>query len=178
MSIELYENAAKKFKPDKIKILFIAESPPFKKEGEEPRYFYFENVKGKDFLFRSIMEVLFPKDYEDFKINGNKILLLNKFKESGFFLIDACDYPINQHNDRDSFINNDFHKLIHKIKTLIDEDTKILLIKKNIFELLFVKLKSRGFNVINNDHLDFPSCGNQLKFKEKLKQLLTCQTKL
>jgi hypothetical protein len=67
MSIELYEKAAKRFKPDKIKILFIAESPPFKKEGEEPRYFYFENVKGNDFLFRSIMEVLFPEEYEHFK---------------------------------------------------------------------------------------------------------------
>ena len=178
MSIELYEKAAKKFKPDKIKILFIAESPPFKKEGEEPRYFYFENVKGKDFLFRSIMEVLFPDEYENFKINSNKILLLNKFKEIGFFLIDACDYPINQHNNRNSFINNDFSKLIQKIETLIDKGTKIILIKKNIFELLFDRLKSRGFQVINIEHLDFPSCGNQLKFKEKLKWLLMCQTKL
>ena len=178
MSIELYEKAANKFKPYKIKILFIAESPPFKKDGEKLRYFYFENVKGKDFLFRSIMGVLFPNEYEHFKIEGNKILLLNKFKECGFFLIDACDYPINQHKDRDYFINNDFPKLIKKIETLIDEDTKIILIKKNIFDLLFNRLKSKGFNVINVEHLDFPSCGNQLKFKEKLKRLLTCQTKL
>ena len=86
------------------------------------------------------MEVLFPDEYEHFKIDGNKILLLNKFKESGFFLIDACDYPINHHKDRNSFINNDFLKLIQKIETLIDKDTKIILIKKNIFELLFDRL--------------------------------------
>ena len=173
----MYEKAANKYKPDKIKILFIAESPPFKKEGEALRYFYFEKVRGKDFLFRSIMEVVFPEDYIDFKVNKNKILLLNEFRESGFFLIDACDYPINQHKDRDNFINNDFPKLVQKIKTLID-DTKIILIKKNIFELLSGRLKSQGFNVINAEHLDFPSCGNQLKFKNKLKRLLTCQTKL
>ncbi|MFC1700537.1 hypothetical protein ACFLZ0_00075 [Patescibacteria group bacterium] len=178
MSIEIYEKAAKKFKPNKIKILFIAESPPFKKEGEELRYFYFENSRGKDFLFGSIMEVLFPNEYDIFKTNKDKILLLDKFKENGFFLIDACDYPINQHKDRDLFINNDFPKLIQKIKTLIDNDTKIILIKKNIFELLFDKLKSHGFNVINDEHLDFPSCGNQLKFKNKLNNLLACQTKL
>ena len=76
------------------------------------------------------MEVSFPDEYEHFKIDGNKILLLNNFKENGFFLIDACDYPINQHNDRDSFINNNFHKLTQKIENLIDDDTKIILIKK------------------------------------------------
>lgn len=108
MSIKMYEKAANKYKPDKIKILFIAESPPFKKEGEVLRYFYFEKNRGKDFLFRSIMEVVFPEDYANFKVNKNKILLLNKFRESGFFLIDACDRPINQHKDRDNFINNDF----------------------------------------------------------------------
>jgi len=176
MSVELYEKASKKYKPDKIKYLFIAESPPVKKDDEELRYFYFEKFKGKDFLFNSIMEVVLPDHYIDYKTHNNKALLLNKFKENGYFLIDACEYPINQYKNRDSFILSDFPTLLQKIKTIGDDDTKIILIKKNIFDLLYTRLKEHGFNVINTEHLDFPSCGNQLKFKDKLKKLLISQT--
>ena len=183
MSVEMYEKAAEKYKPDKIKTLFIAESPPFAEEGKEPRYFYFEDVKGRDYLFRSIMEVLFPEEYKDFKksdkrANKKKVPLLKKFKDAGFFLIDACDEPVNQHRNRDFFIGKNFQRLVKKIKGLIHKDAKIILIKKNIFDLLFKELKERGFNVINTKHLDFPSSGNQKKFKEKLKRLLALQRKL
>ena len=174
MSLELYKTAAQKYNPDKIKILFIAESPPFKEEGEALRYFYFENLTKRDSLFRNIMQVLFPEEYDDFKKSKDKVPLLNKFKENGFFLIDACDYPINQYKNRtrDDLINKDFPKLLQKIKTVIDDDTKTILIKKNIFDLLFYRLKSEGINAINTEHLDFPSSGNQKKFKTKLCKLL------
>ena len=174
MSLELYKTAAQKYKPDKIKILFIAESPPNKKEGEELRYFYFENVKNRDSLFRNMMQVLFPEEYDDFKRSKDKTPLLNKFKENGFFLIDACESPINQHKNRmrDDLINKDFPKLLQKIKTVIDDDTKTILIKKNVFDLLFYRLKSEGINVINTEYLEFPSSGHQLKFKTKLTNLL------
>ena len=169
MSIELYEQASKKYKPKEIKILFIAESPPYAKKGEELRYFYFENTKG-DFLFRSIIEVLFPEEYQKHTYDKTKFLKL--FKENGFFLIDACEYPINQNSARDKFIKDDFDKLVNKIRNLVNLKTKIILIKKNIYELLFDRLNQQGFNVINKEHLDFPSHGHQPKFKEKLKKLL------
>ena len=174
MSLELYKTAAQKYKPNRIKTLFIAESPPFKEEGDELRYFYFENVTKRDSLFRNIMQVLFPEEYEDFKKSKDKVPLLNKFKENGFFLIDACDYPINQYVNRirNNRIETDFPKLLQKIKTVIDDDTKIILIKKNIYKLLFDKLDSEGINVINTEYLEFPSSGHQLEFKTKLTNLL------
>jgi hypothetical protein len=175
MSTERFQEAAEKYHPAKIRFLFIAESPPHVKEGVEPRYFYFEEYRGKDFLFRAIAEVLYPDEFDEFKKSGDKKALLGKLSENGFFLIDACDYPINQHKDRDRFVNKDFPNLTEKIRRLVDGETKIILIKKNIYDLLFDRLRSEGFNVINSEHLDFPSCGNQLKFKEKLKRLLAGQ---
>jgi hypothetical protein len=172
MKTDLYKEAAEKYRPNKIKILFIAESPPSIKEDEEPRYFYFEKTQCYDFLFRCIMEVLFPSEYRLFRKNNNKKRLLNKFKEIGFFLIDACEYPIDQQRNRDFFIEKEFPKLVNRIRKLIRKNTKIMLIKKNIFELLSEPLKNKGFNVINTEYLDFPSCGNQTKFKEKLTRLL------
>jgi len=58
----IYKKARDKYKPDKIKVLFIAESPPFKKENQKLRYFYFEDVKQHDNLFKSIMVVVFPEE--------------------------------------------------------------------------------------------------------------------
>lgn len=172
MDIYVYTKAALKYKPDKTKTLFIAESPPFKREGEELRYFYFEKVSGKDFLFRCTMEVLFPEEYEVYKTSKDKAPLLTKFRDNGYFLIDAVDYPINQEDDRDFFVNKGYPNLVNRLKDLIDKETKIILVKKNIFELLTGKLKSIGYNVINTEHLDFPGSGNQLKYKSKLSKLL------
>lgn len=172
----IYEKARTKYKPEnKIKVLFIAESPPFKKKNQKLRYFYLEDVTQYDNLFLSIMEIVFPEER-----NREKGLLLNKFKENGFFLIDACEYPINQHksdkikkhhiNIKENVLN-----LKEKIKTLIDNDTKIILIKKNIFRLLYDELKlNQGFNIINTEYLVFPSHNqrNILTFKKKLKEML------
>ena len=42
------------------------------------------------------MEALYPNEYCQFKKDKKKIPLLKKFKKDGFFLIDACEYPINK----------------------------------------------------------------------------------
>jgi len=175
MSTERFHKAAEKYRPGRIRFLFIAESPPHVKPDVEPRYFYFEEYKGKDFLFRAIAEVLFPDEFAEFKESGDKRTLLGRLRENGSFLIDACDYPINQHKDRDRFVKKDFPKLTKKMRGLVDGETKVILIKKNIYDLLFDRLRSQGFNVVNAEHLDFPSCGNQLKFKGKLRRLLAQQ---
>ena len=68
---------------------------------------------------------------------------MNRFKEDGFFLIDAVEYLIttNTNSDRKQIILNDFPKLIEKIAefnriNLMDHNTKIILIKKLVCELL------------------------------------------
>lgn len=91
----IYEKARIKYRPDKIKVLFIAESPPFKKKNQKLRYFYFEDVMQYDNLFNNIMNVVFPREG-----NREKGVLLSKFRENSFFLIDACEYPINQHKSK------------------------------------------------------------------------------
>lgn len=169
---EIYEKIAKKYQPKKIKMLFIAESPPYTKKGKELRYFYLEKAKGKDFLFSSIIDVLFPKEHTQYKQNKDKTKLLNKFKEEGFFLIDACNFPINQYKHRNLIIQKNSLNLRLKIDELINKKTPIILIKKNIYLIFNEKLKSEGYNILNKTYLEFPSCGNQKKFKKKLHQLL------
>ena len=168
----IYEDAAEKYKPtDKIKCLFIAEAPPEKKEGEELRYFYFDKVAIYDYLLQNIVEVLFSVKYE----RSDKKQWLIELQSKGFFLIDAIHTPIPSGlSDKviAGLINDDFPYLLEKLKKLTDKDTKIILIKKVVFNSLNGKLRKLGFNVINTEMLNFPSRGNQTQFREKFKELI------
>lgn len=169
----IYKEACEDYKPDKIKVLFIAESPPFQKEKQKLRYFYFKDVTQFDSLFKNIMEVIFPNEK-----NRDKGALLDKFRENCFFLIDACEYPINQHEDiirkHHILIKENLLNLKEKIETLTDAETKIILIKKNIFQLLCVDQNlNQEYNIINREYLVFPSHKNNiLTFKKQLKEML------
>lgn len=168
----IYEDAAEKYKPtDKIKYLFIAEAPPEKKEGEKLRYFYSEKVEKHDHLFKNIVEVLFSVKYE----RSDKKKWLIQLQSKGFFLIDAIHTPIPSGLSKKviaGLINDDFPYLLEKLKKLTDKDTKIILIKKVVFNSLNISLKTHKFNVINTEMLDFPSHGRQPQFREKFKKLM------
>ena len=165
-----YEKARNEYRPKKTKIIFIPESPPDTKKGKKARYFYFEH--GASSLFRSIMEVLFPEDYKNFvarKISKKDLLL--KFQHHGYFLIDACGYPINQlpkEKDKNAEIKRNANKLIKELT----KNAKLVLIKKNVYQMLFRELRGKGFNAINNNFLPFPSYGHQKKFRYGLRELL------
>ena len=174
-----YEKAAKKYTPNKIKYLFIAESPPYKltKTGEM-RYFYFEKIAGRDTLLKYTIESIFSEEY----IKSKKEFWLKNLENEGYFLIDAVEYPIDQFKKdtkrRNNHVRINFNNLIEKIEKLkedliIDKDTKIILIKKNIFEILGEKLKEKGFNVLNEKLLPFPDWGiNSERYQKELKELL------
>ena len=164
-----YQELREKYKPRKIKCLLIAESPP----KSEERFFYNPGQEKYDFLFKSVMEVIFP----DFKNNyqrGQKHEYLQRFKEQGFYLIDAVDTPINdrKRRERNKIIRKNLENKIKEIEELISKDTPIILIKKNVFEIFHHELEERGFNVVHDEHIPFPSSGHQEEFKEKFKQYL------
>lgn len=85
-------DARLKYKPQKIKILFVAEAPP--KETSD-RFFYYEVVAKGDSLFLEMMKVLYPKDFTVAKVvRLQKKIFLDKFKEDGYYLIDSTDTPM------------------------------------------------------------------------------------
>ena len=72
-----------------------------------------------------------------------KRYFLNKFKDDGFYLIDAFEYLITAYTDseRERIILDNFPKLIKKLvdfnkRILMDNNTKIILIKKLVCKLL------------------------------------------
>lgn len=167
MPEKAYIEAAKKYRPNKIKTLFVAESPPAFKIGTYPSYFYFERNPSGDILFGTIIEALYFIVYK--KDPERKRKLLERLKDDCYFLMDVCNEPINRDSnfkrrsdlDRSPIISQRIPELINELgllesKGILLEDTKIILIKKNIYQLLEQPLKDAGFNVINKDKVNFP----------------------
>jgi len=153
----------KKYKPATVKVLFVAESPPF---SSDDRFFYNRDQESRDYLYRSVMEAVFPNF--KFKENGRgrKDEWLRKFMEHGYYMIDATDSPVNQLTPakRRSMIEGSVATKLSEIAALVCKNTPILLVKKNVFEAFKEPLRCAGFNVINTSFLPFPSHGHQDRF--------------
>lgn len=80
-----------KFKPQQVRFLFIAESPPSALE----RFFYVFPVREKDGLFVETMKVLYGTS-DVTKLRKEKERYLRMFRDDGFFLVDAMNDPIPQ----------------------------------------------------------------------------------
>lgn len=167
-----FETARKRYKPDEIKFLLVAEAPP--KEGSG-RFFYFENVSDKDSLFLETMKVLYPNHYTVTKrVRLQKRRFLERFKSDGFYLIDSCDSPIEDPSPskKRQQIRQSLPSLRNKLRDLATDGVKIVLISATVHEVCYDLLKSEGFNVINDQLIDFPGSGGQAKFREKFGSLL------
>ena len=78
---------AYEFKPDKIKYLWIVESPP---KSDPPRYFYRPELTAFDSLFRETMKAI------NIPVTNPKTESLLAFQKRGHFLIDSMKCPADK----------------------------------------------------------------------------------
>jgi hypothetical protein len=170
-----FELARQKYKPDKIEYLLVAETPP---KSDSNRFFYFENVDNQDSLFLETMKLLYPgrTEYVETKeIRRRKKQFLKKFKADGFYLIDSLDEPFEKRystTEKVRLIKNGQNQLIEKLRSLLTEKTKVILIAAPVYKANFKFLKDQGIPVINKESIDFPGSGGQKKYREKMKRIL------
>ncbi len=161
------------YKPEMIKILLVAESPP-----KNNLFFYSDKILYQN-LFTSTMKVIFPEFEREYSVQNSglkrklKIKYLYKLIERGFYLIDAYDEPLNHlpENKRIKSIKKNIHNKIAEIENLISLETPIILIKKSVFQVFHLELKKRGYRV-NDQFIPFPSHGWQREYEERLKHWL------
>jgi hypothetical protein len=171
-----FESARKKFLPDHVKILFVAEAPP---ALDAQRFFYFVPVMDGDTLFLELMKVLFHDEFLSTRnTRQRKREFLTRFQNDGFYLIDACRLPLPKRassSQKKRIIGANLPFLKAKITELkklnsLRSDTKIILIGRPVYDVCVVALKN--FHVINSDMIDFPATGRQKQFRQKLAALL------
>lgn len=174
-----FEKARQKYRPDKIKYLLIAETPP---KLDSNRFFYFEDVTEQDSLFLETMKVLYPDQTLDFPtktIRAQKAHFLQNFKRDGYYLIDALEQPFEESystSQKIKLVERGQKELLNKIQSLLEVDTKVILISAPVYRANYYFLRQNNVPVINEDLIDFPGSGGQKKYREKMQHLLGNQS--
>jgi hypothetical protein len=144
------------YKPEKIRILFIAESPPC-----GGTFFY----KGDSVLYREI-----KKGFESHY--GSIDNFLSWFKTNGFFLDDLVLTPVN---DKAKKERNHFHTIsANDLRSRIQQYKPIeiigLLKDKSFQKAVSNAATQAGCNV--KTFLPFPVMGHQKSFQKEFSQIL------
>jgi hypothetical protein len=159
----------------RIKVLFVAEAPP----GNSERFFYFKHVRTHDWLYLGLMRALYP-DVRELRapdLRKLKAIYLQRFQGDGYYLVDACDYPMpprpTQAVKRQA-LKSSLPNLIERIRELVDPETPVVLISSTVYSVCRQPLIEAGINVINASAIDFPSSGRQREFHKTF--MLTIRT--
>jgi hypothetical protein len=165
--------ARRKYRPETIIYLLVAESPPSADSG---RFFYFKDVAEGDSLFWQTMKALYPKDCpaDESPPRHRKREFLKRFKGDGYFLLDAVEEPLGKASpgEKRRRIRQSLPRLIDDLRAACGAGTKVVLISAPVFEVCAAALASEGFNVVNDGMIDFPGSGGQRKFREKFARAL------
>lgn len=170
-----FNKARVKYKPEIIKYLLVAETPP---KSDSNRFFYYENVYRQDSLFIETIKVLYPNEIYNLtikEVRNRKKYFLEKFKKDGFYLIDSIDEPFEKKyssRQKIELIKGEQKKILAKINSLVTINTRVILIAATVFKANFDFLKRNGVKVINKELVDFPGSGGQVKYREKMSALL------
>ena len=163
-----YNIARNKYRPTELRTLLIAESPPCNPE----RFFYFEDVRTHDSLFLEIMGVIYPELKEAYLKSKRdpelKAELLEAFQSDGFLLIDLSEVPQELSGESDAEC---LPGLLSRVGSLATDETRIILIKANVYDCAYRLLTDAGYRV-SAERLPFPGSGQQRVFRKGFRRAL------
>ena len=176
--MQSYETIRQQFKPKHIRVLLIAESPPPAASVQSSRQFYYtDRVRKDDRLFTNTIRAMYDEaaDLPEADLEAKKQAWLERFQTDGYYMIEALtesqEHEVTK-EDRQERIRLGLPQLICRVRELAAPDTKIVLIKSNVFVAAAQPLREAGFRVLNIQLLDYPGRFNQRAYREKLRALL------
>lgn len=173
-----YEVDRRLYKPVHIHILFIAESPPPTSETPSSRHFYrTDTLRHNDRLFINTIKTLYPQAAElsEAQLEQAKDSWLRTFQQDGYYMIEALDSSLPHEvtkQQRQEYIRAALPVLIRRVSELVEPNTKIILIKSNVFEVAAEPLRKAGLAILNTELIDYPGHFTQKAYRQKLAGLL------
>jgi hypothetical protein len=183
-SSERFAEAARRYLPKQLRVLFIAEAPPAFKVN---RLFYFSELTDGDTLFLEMMKVLYPLEvgYIQGKfrpgasvkqMRQRKPELLRKFQSDGNHLIDAYEQPMPDGADtvaKTRLMRSTLPVLLARVRKLVGQnDVPIVLIGGITYSVCAEALRLDCRNVANDAMINHPARGGQVLFRSKLEAVL------
>jgi hypothetical protein len=161
-----YTERRARWKPDRVRLLLIAESAP--DDGGDlanRRFFYDDALTGKDGLFREAVRALYDNPTLTSGPN-TKRPWLEKLKADGVFLIDLAPIPVNYHSpsERAAALQCNIKATVLHASELKPDG--VVLVKQNVFDLLERPLRAAGLPVLHDSMIPFPGSGQQKRFRE------------
>lgn len=162
-----YSDRRARWKPEDVRLLLIAESAP--DDGgniSNRRFFYDDDLSGKDGLFREVVRVL----YDEPPLTsgpGAKVPWLENLRSDGVYLIDLAPIPVNFHSrsQRAAALQWNIEATVLHATEL--EPDGVVLIKQNVFDLLERPVLDAGLPLLHESMIPFPGSGQQKRFREQ-----------
>jgi hypothetical protein len=134
-------------------------------------------MRKDDRLFTNTIKAIYPSEANtaEATLEQNKEALLRQLQKDGWYMIEALETSQRHETtkqQRQERIRQALPRLIQRLKELVSPDTKIILIKSNVFEVAAEPLRQAGFNVLNTQLVDYPGHYNQRAYRKKLSQLI------
>ena len=140
-----------------MRLLLVAEAPP----SALDRYFYFEDVRDQDSLFRYVVQTLLEVQ----PTRDGKVALLSALCDHGVFLIDLKTDPKLVGETLDRYVDD----LVTRATALTPQH--VITIKANVCDLCQSPLRSAGLHVVDQP-VPFPGSGQQLRFVDAMRRAL------
>lgn len=153
-------------------MLLIAESAP--DDGGDianRRFFYEENLTGKDALFREVVRAFYDEPPLTSGPNA-KTPWLEKLRDDCVYLIDLAAAPVNYHSavEREEALKQNINETVRLAREL--DPTGIVLIKQNVFNLLERPIRTAGLPLLHDAMIPFPGSGQQKRFRKRFTDAL------
>jgi hypothetical protein len=183
--LERFEKAAERYRPNPLRLLFIAEAPPAFKVN---RLFYFTDLSEGDTLFLEMMKVLYPAavgygkgafrpGYSAKEMRLRKQELLRRFQNDGYQLIDAYAQPMPDATTaaaKTALMRSTLTALRRKVRALVGKhNVPIILIGGITYSVCAEALRADGHRVVNDTMIPHPARGGQKLFRAKIAGILT-----
>ena len=99
---------------------------------------------------------------------------LSRFKERGFFLIDATDTPIAgmASSEKRGVLERDRLALQNKVRVLVDREVPIVLVTHSVWKTHRDWLLSAGCRVAHEVPIPHPAFGHQAAFHKRLSAVI------
>ncbi len=167
-----YAERRARWKPDRVRILLIAESAP-DDDGDitNRRFFYDDRLTGNDGLFREIVRAL----YDDPPLKSGpsgKTPWLEKIKTDGIYLIDLAPVPVNYHSpsQRSAALHGSIETTIALAAELKPDG--VVLVKQNVFDALQQPALDAGLPLLHDAFVPFPGSGQQKRFRARFAEAI------
>ena len=140
-----------------VRLLLVAEAPP----SDLERYFYFEEVRQQDSLFRYVVQTVLDEPPS----RPDKAAHIEQLRAAGVFLIDLKTDP----KVRDEPLDAHVPDLV--ARAAAHRPQHVITIKANVCDLCQVPLRAAGLDVVD-ERIPFPGSGQQRRFVEGMARAL------